>query len=173
MHKLQAPNADALRATLAAAQRCSRDGRFLHRLHAVLLVSLGQSCTDVARWFGEDARSVERWVRTAALEGVDGLRDQLRCGRPARLTPQQSQSLAAELAAAPVLCGYAHGQWSGKLLARHLDARYGVQLSLRGCQRLLHRRHPPALASGPGDSAGLLAFLDSAPARPDLADMAM
>lgn len=137
MHRLQLPDSESLRATLSAYVKRSRELRLVHRLHAVLLVSLGRSCYEVARWFGQDPRSVERWVHAFVDAGAPGLRDHDRCGRPARLSRQQRLQLEPELEAAPAACGYAHPCWSGKLLVRHLESHYGVTLSLRGCQRLL------------------------------------
>ena len=139
MRKLRPVSEDALRAALASAMHGSCESRFIHRLHAVLLVSLGRSCYEVAHWFGEDPRSVERWIHAYDLRGIDGLREHPHTGRPARLTASQSELLAAELAREPCACGYAHSHWTGKLLARHVEHRYDVSLSLRQCQRLLQR----------------------------------
>ena len=137
MHRLPLPDSGLLRSALAAQVKRSRELRLMHRLHAVLLVSLGRSCYEVAHWFGQDPRSVERWVHAFVDSGAAGLRDHDRCGRPARLSTQQRLQLESELEAAPAACGYAHPLWSGKLLVRHLESHYGVTLSLRVCQRLL------------------------------------
>lgn len=137
MHKLRPPAEDTIRAALTSALHRSDELRFMHRLDAVLLVSLGHSCYEVAHWFGENARSIERWVHSYKLHGPDGLHDHPRAGRAAQLTPQQFQHLAPELTGEPCRCGYPQPRWSGKLLAQHLERNYGVHLSLRHCQRLL------------------------------------
>lgn len=142
MRRLQAPTADALRAALASAMRRSGELRSLHRLHAVLLVSLGHSCYEVAHWFGENPRSVERWLHAFDRQGPQGLQECSHPGRPSRLSQQALRELALDLAAQPGACGYVQTRWSGKLLARHLERNYAVCLSLRHCQRLLQRsRH--------------------------------
>jgi transposase len=117
----------------------SAEGRYLHRLHCALLVAEGRSCCEVARWFGDDQRTVERWVHAIADRGVDGLRERHSGGRRARLSAEQIQRLAPELRSAPRLAGYPHSNWSGKLLMRHLEARYAIAPSARRCQRLLRR----------------------------------
>lgn len=137
MRQLRPSAEDALRTALASAVHRSNELRFVHRLHAVLLVSLGHSCYEVARWFGEDPRSIERWTQAYSLHGDEGLRDHQRGRRPTRLTAQQSQQLALEVARDPDDCGYHHSRWTGKLLSLHLQRRYGVQLGQRHCQRLL------------------------------------
>ena len=137
MRRLQLATEDAIRADLASALHRSGELRFMHRLDAVLLISVGHSCYEVAHWFGENARTIERWVHAYELHGSDGLQDHPHAGRPTKLTPQQSQQLAPALAGEPGACGYSEPRWSGKLLARHVERNYGVHLSLRQCQRLL------------------------------------
>ena len=48
--------------------------------------------------------------------------------------------LHAKLALVLVLLAY-HA-WCGKLLARHIECRYGLRVSLRQCQRWLHEHGP-------------------------------
>ena len=142
MHKLRPRLNDELRAAMRRAFHGSSEARRIHRLHAVLLVSLGSSCYQVAHWFDEDPRTVERWVHAFEQHGADGLLEHARSGRTGRLTAQQTTQLAAETSADPAALGYAFARWSGKLLAQHLERRYGVQLSQRQCQRLLQNlRH--------------------------------
>jgi transposase len=105
----------------------------------VLLVAEGLSCYEVARWFGEDPRTIERWVHALDARGMEGLREHHAGGRPARLTAEQAQRLALELERAPDASGYAKRAWSGKLLTQHLQGSYGIKLSARQCQRLLRR----------------------------------
>lgn len=140
MHRLHPLNPDTLRTELAAAACRSAEWRYAHRLHAVLLVGVGHSCYEVASWLGDDARSIERWVHAFDRHGVDGLKGHPGSGRPARLTPTQTAKLALDLASHPAEHGFAQPRWSGKLLAQHLERRFGIQLSQRHCQRLLQQR---------------------------------
>ncbi len=140
MRKLRPSSDLALRAALAGALHESSESRFVHRVHAVLLVAVGQSCYRVAEWFGDDPRSVERWVHGFDNYGTNGLRDHHHGGRPARLSTEQRRQLAQHLANPPAAWHYAQMRWSGKLLARHLESQFSIQLSVRHCQRLLHPR---------------------------------
>ena len=139
MKRLCPLDPDGIRADLARIGHASGALRCSHRLHAVLLVSTGHSCYEVAHWFGDAARSVERWVHAYEGQGVQGLRPHPGAGRPARLTATQCQQLGRDLAQAPGPVGPMPARWTGKLLARHLERQFGVQLSLRQCQRLLQR----------------------------------
>lgn len=140
MHKLRPLSPEAIRADLAVLACRSAALRHGHRLHAVLLVAVGRSCGEVADWLGDDVRSIQRWVHAYDAQGAAGLQNHPGCGRAARLTPGQAARLSQSLAGAPCAQGFAQAHWSGKLLARHLAQSFGLQFSLRHCQRLL-RQH--------------------------------
>ncbi len=139
MRKLRPADDDAIRSSIVQASLCSAEFRFLHRLHAVLLVSVGCSCYDVARWFGDDPRSVERWIHRYERGCLDGLRDQPRRGQAGRLTAFELGRLQYDVTREPNRTEYCQPHWSGKLLARHIGQQFGVALSERQCQRLLLR----------------------------------
>ena len=128
-----------MRELIHASAAVSCEQRFVHRLHGVLLIAEGRSCYEVARWFGEDSRTIERWVHAFEERGAQGLREHHAGGRPAKLAGEQVQRLALDLKNPPRLCGYSQRQWSGKLLALRLEGCYGIRLSPRQCQRMLRR----------------------------------
>ncbi len=139
MHKLSLSSANWIREVILASVKTSCEPHFLHRLHCVLLVAEGRSCYEVARWFGNDPRTVERWVHALDLRGIEGLRDHHAGGRPTKLDDDHLQRLALDLRNPPRLCGYPARNWSGKLLTQHMEGQYGVKLSARACQRIMRR----------------------------------
>ena len=115
----------------------------LHRLHCVYLVALGHSCREVAGWFGDGTRSVQRWVMAYVHEAsTQGAAKHaslaMRRGRPPRVSPAAGQRLLLDVRGLPCLCGYLQDHWDGSLLQQHLQAHFDVELSLRQCQRFLH-----------------------------------
>ena len=120
---------------IRAAMGQPDSAQLTHRLDAVLLVAAGRSCREVANWFGVDRRSVQRWVHNAYVEGLQGLVDCQRSGRPKSLSTQDLAELHSALALSPVQTGLDNARWSGKRLACHLQNRYGLTLSVRTCQR--------------------------------------
>lgn len=136
--------AHEVRAMIGASMDGSEAAQLLHRLDAVLLVSAGCSCRQVAAWFGLDRRTVQRWVHNAGADGLSGLAEGHGGGRRSALTAQRLEDLRGELQAAPSALGYPGSKWSGKRLALHLSIRYGVSLSVRSCQRLIASLHPLA-----------------------------
>ena len=141
MRKLRSLHTDSIRTLITDTVATSEGQRFLHRLHCVLLVSIGRSCYEVAAWFGEDPRTIERWVHAHEKDGAGGLHDHHGGGRPARLSVNQARHVAQELGASPLECGYDAGKWNGRLLELHLEGRYGVRLGVRQCQRILRAVH--------------------------------
>ena len=147
MHKLEITTPTALQAALRHESEHSPQSRFVHRLHCLLLVGAGRSCYEVGKVFGDDPRSVERWVHEFQQHGVEGLREKPHPGRHATLADAQMHELALALMDAPRWLGYAPAVWTNKLLRTEILRRYGVKMSVRNCQRLfrvLQQSHPQA-----------------------------
>jgi transposase len=62
MRKLEIADADVMRLAIQQEIARSDESRYDHRLHGLLLVTGGHSCQQVANLFGEDRRTVQRWV---------------------------------------------------------------------------------------------------------------
>lgn len=139
MRKLTICDQAALLSALNQVVCRSQETAFLHRLHGLFLISLGFSCPQVARWFGKDPKTLERWVHAYLKLGAEGLRCCKKPGRRSYLDPAQREILKEDLTQTPRALGYRGERWSGRLLARHLKKRFDVVLSLRQCQRLIRR----------------------------------
>ena len=139
VRKLLLGHAEELRGLIRASGRCTAAQRLDHKLHCALLVAEGRSCYEVARWFGESPRTIERWTVAFSRGGNHGLQPQGRKGRPARLSASALTGLLRDLSASPGEFGYGSRVWNPKLLLQHLATRYQVSLSLRQCQRTWRR----------------------------------
>jgi transposase len=139
MRKLQIEDAEVMQVAIQQEISRSEESRYDHRLHGLLLVTTGQSCREVARLFGEDASTVQRWVRRFEDHGLEGLREGERPGRPRQLDDGQRRQVAADLRRSPRAFGLAANLWDGPLLAEHLRRRFGIKLGVRQCQRLFRQ----------------------------------
>jgi transposase len=119
--------------------RRSEESRYDHRLHGVLLVAQGMTCPEVAGLLGDAPRSVENWVRRFELQGLAGLLEGERPGRPRRLNPQQLSEIDAVLRKTPREAGMSGNLWDGKTLAAWIKRNYGARLGVRQCQRLFRQ----------------------------------
>ena len=139
MRKLEIADPEVMRIAIQQEIARSDESRYDHRLHGLLLITGGQGCQQVADLFGEDRRTVQRWVKRFETHGLDGLREGERRGRPSTLDAKQWARLGRELRRSPREFGHAAHLWDGKLLAEHLRQRYGIELGVRQCQRLFRQ----------------------------------
>lgn len=139
MKRLTIADAETIVLGLQDEIRRSRDARYDHRLHAVLLVAQGMSCPEVGRLLGDAPRTVEYWVRRFEKDGLAGLVDGERPGRPSRLTDEQFEGIGTVLRASPLEAGLTTNTWDGKTLSAFIKTRYGVGLGVRQCQRLFRQ----------------------------------
>ena len=158
MRKLEIKDAEIIRFAVQEEILRSEESRYDHRLHGILLVCGGFSCSEVARLFGQSPRTVQYWVRRFEDSGFSGLQETPRSGRPSVLDGALLQALGRDLRRSPSELGYGQNLWDGKLLSHHLSRSYGVSLGVRQCQRLFHqlgfrRRKPRPLVAGADQEA--------------------
>ncbi len=139
MSKLPSEGAKAIQSVIRREIDRDDTSRYDHRLHALLLVASGRSCTEVAQWFGENASTVQRWVHRFRANGLEGLHDGERPGRPRSLDPVQWRRVESDLRKTPRYFGFPARAWDGPTFAEHLRRVYGVDLGLRQCQRLFRQ----------------------------------
>ena len=117
----------------------SEETRYDHPLHGALLVAQGVTCPEVARLLGHAPRSVENWVNRFDRQGLAGLTEGERSGRPSRLDEKQVKEINRVLRAKPSDAGMRVNLWNGKTLSAWIGKTYGIQLALRQCQRLFRQ----------------------------------
>ena len=139
MRKLQIENAEVMQLAIQQEIGRNEESRYDHRLHGLLLVTTGQSCREVARLFGEDATTVQRWVKRFEQGGLEGLREGERPGRPRVLDTSQWRKLQVDLRRTPREFGFQANLWDGPLLSEHLRRNYQVKLGVRQCQRMFRQ----------------------------------
>jgi transposase len=132
--------------------RRSEESRYDHRLHGVLLVAQGMTCPEVATLLGDAPRTVQYWVKRFEQDGLAGLAEKERPGRPASLTAEQVDEIGQALRQVPRAFDLGVNLWDGKTLSAFVKKRYRVPLGVRQCQRLFRqlgfrlRKPRPALA---------------------------
>ena len=119
--------------------RRSEEARYDHRLHGVLLVAQGMSAPQVAQLLGDGTRTVEYWVSRFNAEGLSGLVEGERSGRPSRLSESQLEQLGQLLRESPRANGMNNNLWDGKTLVEWIVRNWAVRLSVRQCQRLFRQ----------------------------------
>jgi transposase len=93
----------------------------------------------VARLLGDAPRSVEYWVHRFERQGLGGLVEGERSGRPSRLNQPQIKEINRVLRGKPSDAGMRVNLWDGKTLSAWIDKSYGIKLGVRQCQRLFRQ----------------------------------
>jgi transposase len=139
VRRFDIPDAQIFKSAIQDEISRTPEGRYFHRLHAVLHVLDGASSHDAARLYGDSPRAIEYWVNRLISQGLTGLLDGNHPGRPARLSTKDLAKLRKDISRNPRELGYEQNLWDGLLLSHHLTRKYSILLSVRQCQRLFHQ----------------------------------
>ena len=139
MRRKNIPDAEIFKSAIQDEISRTPEGRYFHRLHAVLHVLDGASSRDAARLYGDSPRAIEYWIHRLISQGLTGLLDGNHPGRPARLSPKELAKLRNDISRSPRELGYDQNLWDGLLLSHHLTQKYSISLGVRQSQRLFHQ----------------------------------
>ena len=124
-------------AELRALARRERDGRVRARLLALANALDGMSRDEAARAAGMDRQTLRDWVHRYNAEGVEGLRDRPRPGRPCALDEGRQAALKALVLKGPELERDGCVAWRARDLCALVERRFGVRYGETGMLRLL------------------------------------
>jgi len=136
MKRVHIADAEIVILALQDEIRRTEESRYDHRLHGVLMVAQGLSCTEVGRLLGDAPRTVAYWVQRFEEEGLSGLVEGDRPGRPRRLKPEHLERIGAALRGSPVDWGLSGNLWDGKTLSEFIAREWNITLGVRQCQRV-------------------------------------
>ncbi len=91
--------------------------RDVRRARIILLAAEGASTRSISRTVGVEEAVVSTWRNRFADQGLEGLKDRLRPGKPKSYTAETDKRILAVLDE-PVPQGY--GRWTAPLIAKHL-----------------------------------------------------
>jgi transposase len=131
--------ADFTAAELRAAAVRADDTRVARRALAIAMVLDGYPRTTAAELSGMDRQTLRDWVHRFNAEGLEGLSDNARPGRPALLSAEQQKEVAAWVEAGPDLATAGVVRWRRIDLAERIKAEFDVTLDVRTVGRLLRR----------------------------------
>jgi transposase len=118
--------------------RQENDGRVACRLLGLANVVDGMNRKRAARQAGMDRQTLRDWVIRFNAEGLEGLRDRPRSGRPPWLDDGQLAAFKALVLRGPDPERDGVSTWRAKDLCRIVEDRFGVSYTENGLLRLLH-----------------------------------
>jgi transposase len=104
------------------------EARVFRRAQAVRNVVKGQRLQTVSDALSFTYSALRKWVHRFASQGVQGLVDRPRSGRPPKITCELEQHLNRLVDQDPLPHGSLYSQWSCRELATVLARETGVQL---------------------------------------------
>jgi transposase len=138
-HAIEVTRRDCSSAELRReAKRCG-DGRVACRILAIAQVLDGMSRTDAARSCGMDRQTLRDWVHRYNAEGIAGLADAPRGGRPPALTREQMAELRGLVLAGPDPARDGVVRWRCVDLCGQIAERFDVEVHERTVGKLLRR----------------------------------
>ncbi len=114
-------------------------GRVSERIRMILLSSKGYPVPQIADIFECDQASVRAWIERFEAEGVKGLYDRPRRGRPRKAGVAAQEQIRQAVTKQPSHFGYLFGLWTVMTLCTHLASRMSLKLSRATVRRVLWR----------------------------------
>ena len=123
------------------SKQALRDGayRVAGRLHAVALNMEGKTAPEIARLLKVHRSKVCLWLRHWQQDGMAGLLEGHRPGRPPQISERQFGTLADILDSGPVAYGFTSGVWTCPMVARIIHEEFSVSHHPAHVCRLLHK----------------------------------
>jgi transposase len=130
---------DFTAAELRAAAVRSDDTHVTRRALAIAMVLDGYPRATAAELSGMDRQTLRDWVHRFNAKGLAGLSDASRPGRPALLSAEQQEQVAAWVEAGPELETAGVVRWRRIDLAQRIKAKFDVTMDVRSVGRLLRK----------------------------------
>ncbi|MFC1464581.1 MAG: helix-turn-helix domain-containing protein [Candidatus Brachytrichaceae bacterium NZ_4S206] len=100
------------------------------RAHFVLMRDQGMTPVQIADAMTYEVRTVRRWLKRFDADGIAGLYDQPKTGRPA-LEPHLTDVVETQAGQPPTVYGYLQTVWTVALLTLHVFTRFKARRQLQ------------------------------------------
>lgn len=119
------------------AQRTAPDPRVRQRATGLRLLHLGKKPAEVAELLNISQATVFNWQAEWRAQGLNGLSDKPRSGRPPLADAAYRAKVAAMLETDPTTLGYGFTCWTIQRLIAHLAKETGIQVSVNTMRSVL------------------------------------
>lgn len=117
----------------------AREAEIRQRAMALKLLHLGHPAREVAEIIAVDLVSIYNWHKRWKAEGVAGLKNRPRSGRPSNADQAYVKVLERVIEQDPAELGYGFTFWTAGRLLTHLEKETGIHLSPNRFRALLKR----------------------------------
>jgi len=138
MEKLQITRSSPDHDELVELYKKEKNSKLKERYHALFLMHEFINCTTVAELIKKSRRTIQTWVKIFNESGLEAIAPNSPPGRPSRLSQDQKEELKLDIMTHPRELNYEFSNWEGKSVAEHIHIKFGVVLTVRAAQKLLH-----------------------------------
>jgi transposase len=124
-------------AELEALYRQTKDVRIRERAQIILLAAEGMFAPEIAKIVRRNDQTVRTWIRRFNAEGIAGLYDAPRPGKPPKVTPEYEERLLVVVRQRPRALERPYSMWTLQRLADFMAEETGLRLSTVTVSRLL------------------------------------
>lgn len=117
------------------------DPKVVHRATGIRSLHLGHKPKEVAQLLAVSLATVYNWHTAWRANGLAGLADLARSGRPHVATEAYCEALDQAISQDPQELGYAFVIWTVERLMAHLAEKTNITMSHETFRQLLQRRH--------------------------------
>jgi len=111
--------------------------RVAKRIHAVLLNDDGSTSGEIAKTLNISLPAASEWLKIYSEQGVDGLLEGRRSGRPSYLSDVDKILLCDIIDSGPIAYGYVSGLWTSIRIADVIELEFGVRYHSGHVRKLL------------------------------------
>ncbi len=115
-----------------------KNAKLAQRIQGVYLASKGLTCPEIMAVTGTGRRTVQQWVHKYNKQGIVGLKDKPRPGKPTTLPRTKELEFRHRIEAGPTKADGV-SVLNGPVIRRILEHEFGVLYSKQGLYDLLHR----------------------------------
>jgi transposase len=111
------------------ARKAASEGhyRVSTRIRAVILNHQEKTSGEIATTLNSARSRVSDWLKTYEQQGIDGLMEGQRTGRPSLLTDLQKIMICDILDSGPIAYGQLSGVWTAKMIAQIINDEFKVK----------------------------------------------
>lgn len=127
-------------AEIEKAIRHDKRAEVRQRCTVIRLLHMGHKPEEIARMQAISIPTVYGWMKRWQQDGIDGLANRPKSGRPAKADDMYSQRLERVLEQEPKELGYDFAIWTVDRLRQHLEKETGIALSEPRLRALMKRK---------------------------------
>ena len=113
--------------------------RYYYRITTVLLIEQGEDIKALSKSIQVTEKTIYNWVNIFKKEGLSGLKEKKRHGRPKKLSTKEITEITELINSPPELYDVKLKKWTGEILSKFIEKEYNIILHEKTCDILIKK----------------------------------